>query len=304
MILRKVAAFLLAVSLPITVTAAQNDNIDKSINKPGKKNCLWKLSGKAGENGFVLGTMYLGKKEFFPLPAPIQKAFQKTQVILVEVNLSSENMLKNYKLVNDKAMFKGKETLKSSLSPELYKRFAKRLLEKNMDIENFKKVRPWMASQYVYGMTLAELGYKREYGIDNYLLNRAGNRRVISLLTLEYHLDVFDQFSKDVQESFLSDLLEPDDQIKTNIEGLMNAWLNGDIDYMEQKFVEMREKSPELREALLKIRTDRNNIMIKKIQLHLKTGKPTMLLIGAGQLPGDNGLLKLLESKGYSLKQL
>ena len=61
---------------------------------------------------------------------------------------------------------------------------------------------------------------------------------------------------------------------------------------------------PELRPVFVKMFDERNEEMAKKIEPFLKGDQPVFVVVGAGHLIGNKGIVKLLEKKGYHLEQV
>ena len=49
---------------------------------------------------------------------------------------------------------------------------------------------------------------------------------------------------------------------------------------------------------------DRNKGMASKIEGYLKTKETYFVVVGAGHLVGDKGIIKMLKERGYSVEQL
>jgi uncharacterized protein YbaP (TraB family) len=50
--------------------------------------------------------------------------------------------------------------------------------------------------------------------------------------------------------------------------------------------------------------TDRNYKMAGKIEQYLTTDNTYFVVVGAGHLVGDEGIVRLLQTKGYKTRQL
>src|SRR6266542_6661153 len=57
-----------------------------SAYKPGSPLLMWKVSSKTN-SGYVLGSVHLGDKSLYPLPAVIEDAFKSSSVLIVEVDI-------------------------------------------------------------------------------------------------------------------------------------------------------------------------------------------------------------------------
>ncbi len=57
---------------------------------------------------------------------------------------------------------------------------------------------------------------------------------------------------------------------------------------------------PEIFDTLI---VNRNLNWIKDIDAYLKDGKTRIIIVGVGHMPGDKGLIKLLEGRGHKVEQ-
>ena len=96
----------------------------------------------------------------------------------------------------------------------------------------------------------------------------------------------------------LADLEETD----TIMDDLIGAWREGNLDALAKLFVDdMRNESEALYDSLL---LTRNNNWLPIIEQMFMEDGTEFVLVGAAHLVGVDGLLTLLEQKGYSIEQL
>ena len=85
---------------------------------------------------------------------------------------------------------------------------------------------------------------------------------------------------------------------------MFTAWKCGDIDKMGKIITKEFDRFPEASSIYERIFIQRNKNMASKLDGLLKTPYNYFIVVGAGHLVGDKGLIQLLREKGYSLKQL
>jgi uncharacterized protein YbaP (TraB family) len=131
-ILRKIlASFLLTCILfvaGVALCAEKAASLDK-------KNCLWRIKSKTN-TVYVLGSIHLLKKENYPLNEAIEKAFDDSKKLVLEVNLASVNPEDVQKLVLTKGMLGDDKTLKESIGKETYELAKKKVAELGANIEH------------------------------------------------------------------------------------------------------------------------------------------------------------------------
>jgi uncharacterized protein YbaP (TraB family) len=83
-------------------------------------------------------------------------------------------------------------------------------------------------------------------------------------------------------------------------------WKAGDAEELEQLLITKPLKErPELRGVFVKLFDERNAKMAAKIDALLRKPRQTQfVVVGAGHLIGDKGIVRLLEKKGYRVEQV
>ena len=91
-------------------------------------------------------------------------------------------------------------------------------------------------------------------------------------------------------------------EIETAMEQMIAAWRSGDNATLEALFVaDMKEEYPTLYEALL---VRRNSAWIAIIETLFENQGNEFVLVGAAHLVGEDGLLSLLEKKGFEIARV
>ncbi|NIM12508.1 MAG: hypothetical protein GTO45_10420 [Candidatus Aminicenantes bacterium] len=269
-----------------------------------EKSFLWKVESDKGSS-YLLGSIHLLKKEHYPLRQVIEDAFADSDTMLVEANLSDPEAMKVGMQLLQKGMYQGEETLKGNISEKTYQLAREKLKEMGLDIEHYKKFKPWMAAMTILNIQLVKLGFNPNYGIDMYFMNKAaGEKEILELEGIEFQLKLFENFSKEESEKFfLSSVLEAD-QLGKEMDKMVNAWVKGEVETLERLLTENVDKYPELKDLYKKIADDRNVGMVDKIDNYLRQGKRCFVVVGAAHMVGKKGIVQLLKDKGYTVTQL
>ena len=82
---------------------------------------------------------------------------------------------------------------------------------------------------------------------------------------------------------------------------MMDAWKHGDDEELDQLLNEAMAEMPTLRDRLL---VERNHRWMDRLDTWLERNKDLLIVVGAGHLVGDEGLVRLLEKRGFRLRQL
>lgn len=136
-------------------------------------------------------------------------------------------------------------------------------------------------------------------GVDKAVLARFTDRPVIELEGVARQLDLFDALPEREQRDLLVATVR-DHQRRGDEPGhLTRAWLAGDIDRVIDPAQSALLADPELREMLLDAR---NRAWVERLAPLLQEAPQVLIAVGAGHVPGPQGLAALLEARGYTLR--
>ena len=126
------------------------------------------------------------------------------------------------------------------------------------------------------------------------------DKRVVGLETLEFQLGLFDSLPFDMQTEFLLASLREQSGMATQIESMIAAWKDGDSAALAAAVNQELAREPELYEALI---VDRNLRWLEAIREWLQRDEDVLLVVGAGHLVGEDGLVRLLTKEGVRVTQ-
>lgn len=274
------------------------------------KGFLWEISnGK--NNVYVLGSIHVADSSIYPFSAGIMENFTKSDFLAVEANIAADQEGIQYMM--QKAMYSDDNTLEKNVSPELYKAFVDKIQEAGLDPKQFEKAKPWYAALIVQGLDIQQASLDATMGIDFNLMTKAmlRNKDIVEIEGIKFQADLFDSMSKELQENLLkSSLVEvKQDNESINVQGevikyMLDTWKKGDMAELE-KFMEQANKEGD-QEFNNMLFNERNKNMVKKVEefLNNENGETYFVVVGAGHLVGDTGIIKVLKSKGYTVKQI
>ena len=261
---------------------------------------LWQVE-KNGNTSYLFGSIHLGSPEMYPLSDAVYKAYSSTEHLMVEIDLKPEDEAKMLPLIK-KYGFNPKVPLEKRLSREglaLYKQIC---LKESLPCQKFSTYQAWFLSVQLSLMNMQKLGFQDELGIDKHFLKKAHqtNRNVSSLETAESQFKLLGGFNQQQQESMLLQSLQMEEE---DFIGLFDAWKSGDDDAMSTMFQVDFEQSDAkaMHKALF---DDRNINMTRKISENINANKSLFVVVGAGDIIGEMGIVKLLRKAGFKLVQI
>ncbi len=268
-----------------------------------QKNFLWKVQSKTS-TVYVLGSIHFMKKEAYPLNRKIEDAFDKSDVLVVEANINDMGQIDVQKLM-ESAFYTDSETLEKHVSRETYEVIKKESGELGMPLEFINKQKPWFLALTFTSFELLKLRFDPNYGIDIYFLSKAsGKKKIKELENIDYQINLLSEFSDNDQELFLLYTLKDLNILGREVEKMIHTWISGDTKGMES--IITKSLTEDRRMALIyeKLIYERNRNMGSRIEEFLRSKETYFVIVGAGHLIGNKGIIEILRRKGYLVEQL
>ena len=298
-IYRTPAALILCLAL-VTSCSTPTDNEDTSPS------FLWEVSSDTN-TVYILGSVHVATADIYPLAEAIENAYEVADYLVVEIDTNAVSTSEMTTLLMEKGMYPSGESLRDNVSDDLYSRLSQRLREldsRGLLLSSMNLFEPWVVATTITELDYMELDYEVEYGIETHFLDKAeaDGKDILELESAEFQLDIFDSMSYELQIIMLEDAV--DNPVTEDVmEALFEAWSTGDTIKMEQMVFEGIEEDENYRIFSNIIIDERNFQMVDKIEQYLQDDETCFVVVGAGHLVGENGIINLLDSKGYTVQQ-
>lgn len=260
---------------------------------------MWKVDD-GNSHVYLLGSIHIGVADMYPLDSRIQNAYDESKEVAFEVDMSKVNPmdLMKYMTYNDGTK------LKDKISKESFDKLKEVFDAAGMPEAAYATMKPWAAAITAQNMELSKEGYDMSLGIDQHYLAKANKdgKKIRELETADFQMSLFSEFDK-VGDSFINYTLDNTELTNDEVNDMINAWKSGDKASLDKYINGSREKYPEFENAFDKIIDQRNDSMTKKIEQWLDQDVSVFIVVGAGHLIGENGIInQLMKTKKYSIK--
>ena len=274
---------------------------------------FYKVTSKDGKKtGYLLGSIHVGKKSFYPFPKAIMDAFGASKALALEIPLDKEShknssayqaFLKLRQPADDPS-FSG---IENSSTKEKLKLFCKK---NQLDYDKLIRHRPFMIVAAIQSVGFTKAKFTFEDGIDRTFANLAKERKIpiVGLEDIDAHYKLAQQIFLHQDESTVANLLANPDAVSKGVELMWKLWKNGD----EQSLFYMTygpfgHSFPLL--DLLGVKTNdllekRNEIQAEGIVKFLQNKDKLFAIVGAGHLVGEQSVQKLLVKKGFTVEPI
>jgi uncharacterized protein YbaP (TraB family) len=253
---------------------------------------------------YFLGSVHAANGDMLPLPPVIEQAYERSDGLIVEVDLLAVDPAETQRLVVRHGLLLEAETLPDLLPPETFERLREVLARRDMSLENVERMRPWLIATMLEEAQLAELGYDFANGIDLYFLQRAvEDKKIVSLETLESQLEMLSMLPPQLELRFLEDLLGDPEELRNKTQALMVAWQQGDEATLERVIFEQMDE-PELADLYDRLIFRRNSSMADELERLLEQPGTWFVVVGTGHFVGGRSVIAHMKRKGYDVRRV
>lgn len=265
---------------------------------------MWKAESNV-QVCYLLGSIHFLKPQNYPLHATIETAFNKSDVLAVEADISGAKVMSAATSLMQHAMYRDGRTVKDEISGKTYDLVKQKLEGMSMGVDYVMKFKPWFVAVTIMQYQLTQIGYNASAGVDVHFLNKAAQKGipVKELEGLSFQVNLFNSFSRKENEHFLLSTIVSTNKLQEQMTKMVNAWLAGDAQTMHRNNTGYLSQYPELLPMYKRLNDDRNVTMTQKIMAYLSSGKTHFVVVGAAHLIGPNGIVSLLRNKGYTVTQ-
>lgn len=256
------------------------------------KGLLWKIHRIGLTPSYLYGTIHLPDKEITTLARPVLDALDNAHSVTLEVKFNVNTFYEMSKAMN----YSDGSTLKGKVGDELYDSAMQLLKTYGFNEDMAKTLKPWAAY-----LSLSMPPSKGGIPVDMVILNRGKQfgAKIYGLETLDEQLGIFDKMAEEDQVQLLKDTVCHYETFQKDVLQMKDLYLKRDLAglaFMAEKYEpDEEDRYKELMEDLI---VKRNRKMVERMQIRLIEGN-AFIAVGALHLPGEDGILGLLEKDGF-----
>jgi uncharacterized protein YbaP (TraB family) len=263
---------------------------------------VWKVSSGQAEV-VLLGSVHLAYPDVYPLRQEIQQAFADADTLVVEVDVGGPNAFKLQQMMLQRGTLPTGESLADQLSGPVWEKLVAYIESRGLPLELFLQLRPGLVMVTLSTMRMVELGMKPELGIDRYFLEMArGLKPIVELETAQQQVDLLLSFPDD--DLLIEQTLLQLEEIERYLQPIYEAWQAGDEKALNHFLLEDElAREPRFKPIYEAMFDDRNYAMTDKISAYLGGSGRYFVVVGAGHLVGEKGIVSLLEKRGFKAQK-
>lgn len=263
---------------------------------------LWKVSNSQNAV-YLLGSVHMLTSDYYPLNAALESAYADSSLLVEEVDMGELLSPQSQMLLLSRGMLPSGQTLDRVLSASTYAQVSRHVESLGLPMDPLKMFKPWSLAMMVLGLEWQRAGFDPNLGIDKHFYDRAQSegKRTEGLETVEYQVARFDEMTMPQQERLLTESLKGLKNEQANVATIARAWKTGDSATLERIVLQDMRDDPVVYQRLL---LDRNRNWLPKIEALFGRQGHALVVVGAAHLIGPDGLLAMLQSKGYAVEQM
>ncbi|MBW6479548.1 MAG: TraB/GumN family protein [Bacteroidales bacterium] len=258
---------------------------------------LWKVTGNDLEKpSYIFGTLHVICPEQFVEFPGIDGALENSSRIVLELNLGDPQVMVGLQMG---MVMKDNKELSDVLDKDEFDRVRSFFSDSlGMNINMFSRVQPF----FLISMALPHMIQCTPKSYESYFMQQAQMRdmELLGLETLQEQLNVFDALTYRQQAEMLLETINQYDEKRSEFQAMLNYYLTADLSSLEKLFEDIDSEFDEFSRRLIE---ERNHRWIERIEKLMKEDA-TFFAVGAGHLPGEQGVLKLLSRMGYVIERV
>jgi hypothetical protein len=271
------------------------------------KQFFWKVTSPgAGATTYLLGSVHFGDESMYPLAQVIRDAFAASDALVVEINSLDLDPLSAAALFAEKGMYNmDGSKLQSEIQTGTWQSLLAAAERYGLTPELLQLQRPWLVALSLSALEFKRAGFSESLGVDQHFLRQAqGVKPILELESLSEQIGIFESFSSVEQEAFLIQTLADLERGATYLRELLGAWQAGDAQGLNSLINESFQSSPFDQRVYQMLFVNRNLAMTRKIEDMMSSGQTHFVVVGAGHLVGEQGIVQMMRQKGYAVEQL
>lgn len=283
------------VALAFGAASAQADLAPPPQDSPA----IWRVTGGAADV-YLFGSIHLLPPDVRWRTPELEAAMEKAQIVVLEADVDADPGAMQG-LVARLGLLPQGETLRAIIPEAVRTDLERTLAAMQMPPQAMDPMRPWLASVTLSVQFFAQQGYDPARGVDRLVGDwaKANGRTLAYLETAEEQLDIFARLSREEEVQLLAVTLEQIRDTPDLADKMLAAWRSGDLAGLEEVMNAGFDKTPALRDALLRARHER---WLPQIRTMMESGRPHLVVVGAAHLAGPDSVVAMLRAQGIAVE--
>lgn len=273
---------------------------------------LYKVTDANGNVLWLFGSIHVGKEEFYPLPDYVMDAYNSSDALAVEADVSditgsTVGLVQSMKSL----IYTDGTTIKDHISEETYTAAVAALTDMGLYSSLLDYYCPSMWWSLIESGMILQTDVDAMLGVDMHLLSLAGEdgKEIREIESVAFQYEMLAGFSDELQEALLESAIEFANEAELyeqSLNMLMTLWAMGDektlIRYLDSSDEDPGMSAELYEEYNTAMITERNKAMTDYAVDALASGDEVFICVGAAHVVGDGAIADNLRQLGYTVE--
>lgn len=253
---------------------------------------LWKIESPGRKASYLFGTMHSADPRVTDVHPSVRDALNNASSFTMELLFNGASISS----MAEAMFFTKGQSLRAAVGDELFEQTEQAMAEHGFPTRGLNSKKPWVVIMML-NTPRAEPGLALDLLLQ--LEATLQDKPTFGLETMEEQIGVFNDMAIEDQVTLLRHAVRIHGQITREFERLVETYRSGDLNGLMELVRGYKDEAGGAYDAMLeRLLTRRNHVMVQRMAPRLKEGN-AFIAVGAAHLPGENGLLDLLEQAGY-----
>lgn len=294
---------------------AGNTNDSKSTGdsaSAGGVPMLWKVQGDKGNVMYLFGSIHAGDKRTDDVLESLSGKLEECDTLAVEYDFVAYEKDETAQLQDiQRMMYTDGTNVKQHMKPELYEKAVNYLKDADCYDELYNDYNLGFWLSLLQQIAVSKTAFEPSEAMDFKLINYAYEHKlaIAEVESAEFQKSKLNDLSDDLLNLQLQAFFKTKKYYTATLNEMYEAWLSGDAAKLEELTNDdcswLSDDQKKLLEEYQKaMYTGRNLGMAGKAEELLKSGKNVFFSVSTSHFLGDDGIIKLLENKGYQVEKI
>ena len=253
---------------------------------------LWKIESPGRAASYLFGTMHSADPRVTNVHQSVRDALNNASSFTMELLLNGASISS----MAEAMFFTKGQGLRAAVGDELFEQTKQAMAEHGFPTRGLDSKKAWVIIMML-NTPSAEPGLALDLLLQ--LEATLQGKPTFGLETMEEQISVFNDMSMEDQVTLLRHAVRSHGEVTREFERLVEIYRSGDLNRLVELVRGYKDEEGGAYDAMLEsLLTRRNQVMVERMAPRLKKGG-AFIAVGAAHLPGENGLLDLLDRAGY-----
>lgn len=265
----------------------------KQAVKPRTDALLWRITGKGSNPSYLYGTMHIVCAEDMSIGDSLKSAMDRSGRLYLELDMDDPMMM--MKTAQLSMLKEG--SIKELAGQERFERIEKFMKDSiGLPSTLFNRMKPFALMSLMY-TKIPACGRTESYEQRLMDMAKKGKKEVVGLETVEEQFGIFDRIPDTTELRMVMDMIDDFGTQRRQFSEMSQLYRKRDLEGLGA----MIQSSPDMAGMEDVMLWDRNKRWIPAMEKAMSSG-PVLFAVGAGHLPGEEGVIRLLRKAGYRVE--